>query len=362
MTQKAETKPASSQNPDENIEREKAFYFQWHILERCNLRCQHCYQSAYQGENMDLEALLGIAGQMEAALKQWQYTGRVSLTGGEPLLAPATVFGLLDFFTRSQHFEWLGILTNGTLIDEGMARRLSHYTKLREVQVSLDGSTPEGHDSVRGAGSFAKAVRGIKHLQDADVKTSVMFTLTRQNADSALEMIDLALALGVDAVTVERATPTGPQCDAGDLLDPRQLRGIYTAIAQRKKELAGTTSLRIRTSRPLWCLVDPELGGFCPAGLSCLAILHDGTVLPCRRLEVPIGNIVRDGLYRIWYTSKVLWQLRNKKDLAGECNGCQWIAKCGGCRAIAYAFTGDPMGNDPQCWKNESLAEEGSQA
>jgi len=308
---------------------------------------------------MGLDALHGIAKQMETALTQWQYVGRVSLTGGEPLLVPATVFGLLDFFTKSPHFEWLGILTNGTRVDQDMARRLSQYTKLREVQVSLDGSTPDAHDAVRGPGSFDQTVRGIRHLQQSGVKTAIMFTLTRQNAGSAVGMIDLALGLGVNAVTVERATPTGPHCDAGDLIEPRHLRDVYTAIAQRKKELPGEASLRIRTSRPLWCLVDPQMGGFCPAGLSCLAILHDGTVLPCRRLEIPIGNIVRDGLYRIWYTSDVLWKLRDKKELAKGCNGCQWLANCGGCRAIAHALTGDFMGSDPQCWKNEPQAEGG---
>ena len=121
--------------------------------------------------------------------------------------------------------------------------------------------------------------------------------------------------------------------------------------------MAGKSPLRIRTSRPLWCLIDPEMGGFCPAGLSCLAILHDGTVLPCRRLEIPIGNIVRDGLYRIWYTSDVLWRLRDKKGLAKGCNGCQWLSNCGGCRAIAHALTGDFMGSDPQCWKSEREGE-----
>ena len=101
---------------------------------------------------------------------------------------------------------------------------------------------------------------------------------------------------------------------------------------------------------PLDTTCNSKIGGFCPVGFTSLTILHDGTVLPCRRLEIPIGNILKEGLFKIWYDSDVLWRIRDKSNLQGKCDNCSNVDRCGGCRAIAYETTGDYMGEDIQCW------------
>jgi hypothetical protein len=62
------------------------------------------------------------------------------------------------------------VLTNGTLIDEGMADGLAALARRAsyslEVRVSLDDTDPETNDRVRGAGSFSKAVAAIVRLND----------------------------------------------------------------------------------------------------------------------------------------------------------------------------------------------------
>lgn len=96
------------------------------------------------------------------------------------------------------------------------------------------------------------------------------------------------------------------------------------------------------------------LGG-CAAGVSGLTILADGTVVPCRRLEIPIGNVRRDSLRELWVTSKVLARLRDKRKYGGRCGSCERWADCRGCRAIAWAFSrangdDDFLAEDPQCF------------
>ena len=177
-----------------------------------------------------------------------------------------------------------------------------------------------------------------------------MFTLHKENKDEAIPMLELAEKLGVDAITIERITPMNKNDIDRFYLEPDELQEIYNNIYIKKIEIEKISNLKIRVSRPLWTLIDSNLGGFCPAGLTSLAILHDGTVLPCRRLEVPIGNILEYGLFKIWYTSPVLWRLRNKNNLLGKCNNCKYLHACGGCRAIAYTVNGDYMAEDPQCW------------
>jgi len=83
--------------------------------------------------------------------------------------------------------------------------------------------------------------------------------------------------------------------------------------------------------------------------------LHDGTITPCRRLSISIGNALRDSLREVWVTSEVLMKLRDKKSYAGKCGMCHRWASCRGCRAIAYAYScsmGEDnfLSEDPQCF------------
>lgn len=332
---------------------ENEFYFQWHFVEKCNLRCIHCYQNHYNSNELPRDKIFYIAKTMENTLKKWGKIGRISLTGGEPFTNRNILVDLVEFFNNSEYFSRIGILTNGTLIDDIIAIRLNRFEKLNEIQVSIDGSDASMHDQIRGAGSFSKAIDGIQLLKRYGFYVSVMFTLHKLNQSDVLNVINLADKLKVDAMTIERVTPMSEEDIAELFIQPEELNKIYNEIYLKKKELEGRSNIKIRVSRPLWTLIDQDIGGFCPVGFTSLCILHDGTILPCRRLELPLGNIFTDGIYKIWYTSDVLWQIRNKNLLTGKCNGCTLLQNCGGCRAIAYHVNGNYLAEDPQCWKTK---------
>ncbi len=77
-----------------------------------------------------------------------------SIGGGEPFVRE-------DFMDLLDYAHEKGIVTcvstNGTMINDEIARRLDH--KLVYIQVSLDGASPESNDAIRGEGSFRKALR-----------------------------------------------------------------------------------------------------------------------------------------------------------------------------------------------------------
>ncbi len=334
---------------------QKEFYFQWHFLNSCNLRCKHCYQEDYRCQDMDFETLKKIADEIIKALIRWDMYGRISLTGGEPFLSKH-LHRLLEYLNQSERIISIDILTNGTLITESDIKKMKSYKKLHQIQISLDGGTAEIHDSVRGAGNFEKALQGIRLLKQSGVEVALMYTLQQLNKDGYNDFIDVALRENVDAITIERVTPCG-QSALQDLIPADEIRRIYTEITRRANGMSSKPV--IRRARPLWINTmcdnirsDCNIGGFCPVGFTALAILHDGTVLPCRRMEIPLGNILTDGLFKIWYSSEVLWKIRDKNNLKGKCHGCEHLSACGGCRAVAYATTGDYLEEDPQCWKN----------
>ena len=173
------------------------FYFQWHFMNACNLRCAHCYQEGYHFPNLELSDLLRIADEISFTLSKWDMYGRISLTGGEPFMSPH-LFDLLDYFERDEQTKQLDILTNGTCIDENSISRLKVYKKLRQVQISLDGATRAVHDAVRGNGVYNKVVETIHKLRKNNIEVSLMFTLMRQNMNEAVQVIDFAETHGVN--------------------------------------------------------------------------------------------------------------------------------------------------------------------
>ena len=342
------------------------FGFQWHITDRCNLRCTHCYQEDYLGANeLGLDDLKRIADEIIRTLSKWNKRGDIAITGGEPLLKKE-MFPLIHYLEASDDISSVDILSNGTLISESMVEQIQGLKKIRCVQISLDGASPESNDAVRGEGTFEKVIESIRLLRNNGVSVNIMFTLQRRNMGDIPSLIDLATDEGISSLTIERFVPIG----SGDrissqLLSPEEIKHVFEYVSKRaKQEINRDGLISIARSRPLWVLcnrnqyslnsdlsTEVAIGGICSIGLDGLCIMPDATVLACRRLPIPIGNLKRDSIEKIWFTSDLLWQIRDKHNLKGKCSSCDLIPQCSGCRAMAYALTGDYLAADPQCWQ-----------
>lgn len=341
------------------------FYFQWHITDKCNLRCPHCYQEEYDDKTeLTLPQLKKIADQIISALKKWKKKGRIAITGGEPFLKNE-LFPLMEYLEQDENIWRVGILTNGVTIDKQLVDRLKSFNKLYFIQISLDGANEKTNDFIRGNGSFKKALDAFRLLHDNEVNTRLMYTVHKMNIHDVPSLIDLAINENIKTLIIERFVPEGKGSEFKDwFLSQEELQNLFRNISNRADlEFQKGTPVTIIKYRTLWALIDPErikkkdipleidLGGMCSIGIDSMTILPDGTVLPCRRLPIPIGNLLNDSIFKIWYTSDLLWEIRNKNNLKGKCNGCELIPRCSGCRAIAYAVTGNYLAEDPQCWK-----------
>jgi MoaA/NifB/PqqE/SkfB family radical SAM enzyme len=204
---------AAAKSPDDRAVEFAAtedFYFQWHLTEKCNRRCGHCYHVSYQSSGeYSLEQLEASLDAMEEALRAWQRKGSFSLTGGEPFLRRQELFRMMDRLDLSDVVAYYDILTNGSLICDKDIRRLKGASKLRRIQLSLEGATAGENDLIRGDGDYACTLRAIDLLKDAGLEVSVMATITRRNMDSISAMVELLAAHRVDAFAVERHIPEG---------------------------------------------------------------------------------------------------------------------------------------------------------
>lgn len=328
------------------------FYFQWHITERCNKHCRHCYQNGHPMNDLPLAKLELVLDHMVEALVKWDRQGSLSFTGGEPFVRQAELFSLMDRVDRIPAFAYYDILTNGSFISGDVASALKNQRKLRRVQVSLEGSAPAINDAIRGDGSYQETLDAIREMKRCDLTVSVMTTISRLNYQDIPALIKVLNDEGVDTFAMERLIPEGRgQSLSNQLLTPEELRKLYEHVYKIASQNNGT---RILMYRPLFNLAAPDdsdVGALCSVGNNALTIMPDGTVYPCRRLPIPIGNILTDGLFFIWYDSEVLWNIRNPENIKGKCYGCDYLANCRGCRAMAYFCSGDYMAEDPQCWR-----------
>ena len=327
------------------------FYFQWHITERCNKHCRHCYQNGHLMEELPLPKLGLVLDRMEEALVKWDRQGSLSFTGGEPFIRRTELFTLMDRVDQILSFTYYDILTNGSLLTDDVIESFKKQKKLRRVQVSLEGSTPEINDSIRGEGSYTETLDAIRRMKGQDITVGVMTTLSQFNQHDIPKLINLMNSEGVDTFALERLIPEGNGKGLSDqLLSPQEIKKVYENIYDMKNNLNHT---HILMYRPLFTLVapdDPDVGALCSVGNNALTIMPDGTVFPCRRLPIAIGNILEDGLFKIWYDSEVLWKIRNPENIQGKCKTCSYLSNCRGCRAMAYYCSGDYLAEDPSCW------------
>jgi radical SAM protein with 4Fe4S-binding SPASM domain len=251
------------------------------------------------------------------------------------------------------------------MIDDARARRIAD-NGIARVSVSLDGATADVHDGMRKIpGAFDAAIWGISHLRNHCMPFQINVTVTKQNAGQLEQVYDLAKSLGAVAIHIFMLVPVGCGVTLArtNMLSPQRyediMRNICTLEAKGQiqiKVTCGPHYERIRRelridgtgANPKSEIRNPKSKG-CLAGLSVLFVSHRGDVYPCGYLPVNCGNVLEKPLVRIWDESEDLARMRDVGSLEGKCGGCGYRHVCGGCRARAFAATGNYMAEEPFC-------------
>lgn len=313
------------------------YLVQIHLSESCNLRCKHCYQdSSGKSPLLTLDDIKDILKQAREVATQRGFDElAVNLTGGEPLLIP----NIKEYIeVVLENADRMLLLTNGTLLDEDMVGYLKAKTNIR-VQVSLDG-TKEVHDEIRGKGSFDKAIKGIRLLSKAEIPCSVACTIHADNYEMVADIIKVADESGADRIWFDRYVP----CGNARPLSTEQFIMAMTLLAGER----GRHKIEVGYNRALQFLFDSVSAYKCSALSKAVTVLPDKTVLPCRRMPIPIGNLKSESLAEIYEkNTSLLEMLDNPPKL---CNGCSLANRCnGGLRCLSFATCG-LEGKDPNCF------------
>ena len=327
----------------------------WESTIRCNLSCAHCRRvEGDQAAGSDLstaEAMrlidqLAEVGQVQGVMPILVFSGGEPLCRGDifKLIAYAGAKGLV-----------CALATNGTLVDNGIAEKIKSSGVVR-VSVSLDGASDQVHNKLRRLeGSFEAALGGIACLRQCGVPFQINITLTRHNVHQLDELFALAETLGAAAVHLFMLVPVGcgEEFSDDDMLSADEYEQLLVRIAH--KEQASRLEVKVTCGPHYERVIREEKSGpkhpskGCLAGLGVLFVGHSGEVFPCGYLPIHCGSILKTPLAEIWAGSADLARMRDTRQLKGKCGVCGYRAVCGGCRARAFAATGDYMEAEPMC-------------
>lgn len=331
---------------------------QWHITERCNWHCKHCYQEDSIKEELNTEQLFDVLEQYVFMIKQYNlpdYCARLNITGGEPFVRK----DFFEFAERIGHysnmFQW-GMLSNGSFLTKEVIDKLKSFN-ISHYQVSMEGME-ESNDKIRGKGSFKKVINALKMLVDAGIQAEVSLTLTKENVKEVPALVELLDSLGVNRLGTRRLIPygRGSALSAG-LLEPEELRGYYCSVMEINKRLrrknsklyitigceSGIFNEQITLKQKHYCgIVDGRI----------IIVMSNGDVLPCRRLPIVVGNVLKQDLFEIYYCCNKLWELRNLNNAHPFCQKCTNFHQCfGGAKCVTYCYSNKLFIPDLQCWR-----------
>lgn len=344
-----------------NLFHPESFTLQWHITERCNWRCQHCYQENYETPEMNLEQMEKFLVQFVVLVKKWNLPkNRVTmhLTGGEPFIRNDFLSFLEIVNKYSDSFRWT-ILSNGSLLTESIAHKLKELG-IMNYQLSLEGMK-KTNDEIRGHGSYQKIIHAIKILAQAKIPIRISLTLSKQNYKEIRELALQLAPLGVSRLATRRITPFGLKDNQMQkfVLEPQELRNVYQEIEKINIELKEEKYALKISGGCENAVFNDEISssslmsyGICAINEGrVLTIMPNGDILICRRLPIKIGNALEKSLGEIYY-SPIYENFRGKNaDAPLECYACPNMKSClGGAKCVTYVLTEKTV-PDVQCWK-----------
>ncbi len=358
---------------------EKPLLVFWETTKACKLACKHCRAEAIENplpgelgteEGLDLIDQVAEFGAPHPILV---------FTGGD-ILMRTDIWELLAYASSKGIRVAVAPSVTPLLTPKTLDKFLEAGVKA--ISISLDSAVPEVHDSIRGIrGVWRRTVEMLAEAIDRNMRVQVNTVVMRDTVEYLPETLKLLLELGVGVWEVFYFVPTGRGAFSLDLT-PQEYEDVshFLYDASRYGILVRTTEgpmfrrvvverlraenegLPVKTGPLYLRLMEKtikllgEPRGKARAhtagtrdGKGVIFVAYNGSVRPSGFLPLPVGNVRTARLREIYRNSSILRGLRDSSILKGRCRVCEYRDLCGGSRARAYAYTGDPFAEDPAC-------------
>lgn len=273
-------------------------FIAWQLNSACNLGCLHCCEEAGHSmpDEMTKEQALDFCKQIAELNIPY-----MAISGGEPMLCPH-IFDVCEFI-RNNNIS-LKIETNGEFIDEQVARKLAQL-KLRSVQISLDGATPQSHERLRVEGDWEKAIMACKYLVKYSVNTEVVFVPTKFNIHDIGDIIDLAYSMGIYGVYTGKIMRIGRAAKNWDILCPSDEEYDVFFDVLQEKTAAYEGKMKVYYY-PYDVIEELKYRLECPS--ASLLVVPNGKVKLIGPLPFICGDLKKQNLNQIWDKYKKAWR------------------------------------------------------
>jgi radical SAM protein with 4Fe4S-binding SPASM domain len=285
----------------------------------------------------------------------------VILTGGDPL-ERADLFELVDYAREVGLRVSVSPSATPRLTPEVVERLAA--AGIDAISLSIDGSTPERHDALRGvAGCFARTLTAAHATTSTPLQVQGNTLVCAETLDDLPAIHALVCELGLARwslfflVTVGRGAVLEP-VDSGQA--ERLLQWLASLQRGGGAPVVTTTEapqfrrvLIEQGRRSLGLSKDSTRHGQAGHGVrdgnGVMFISHVGDISPSGFLPIAAGNVRLDDLVDTYRHAPLFAALRRADSFGGRCGRCEYREICGGSRARAWSATGDVLAEDPLC-------------
>jgi SynChlorMet cassette radical SAM/SPASM protein ScmF len=286
----------------------------------------------------------------------------VKWTGGEPTIHPE----LPRLLQIQRKHELRGIMeTNGIEVTRALAGTMQE-SGVDFISVSLDASTPELHDFVRGVrGAYEGALRGVRHLVEAGYRPQLIMSLMRENIADVDNLFDLAEKLGAGSVKLNIIQPSSRGAAIHEQDDAVSVGEILDLYHRVREDHQTRYPFKIHVDiplglRPIGQLLHSDCG-VCGIKTS-LGLLAGGEYALCgvgsMESELVFGRVGVDALAEVWQRNGVLQTVRTgiPDQFEGICGRCIMAPACqGSCVAQNYMRSRSILGAHWLCAAAERM-------
>lgn len=333
----------------------------WEMTQACALACRHCRMEAIPSPD-PLELTFAEGVEFLRQIPQFgEPLPHLILTGGDPLARP-DLFELIDEARRLGIGVSITPAATPALTRDVLARLKEH--SVEGLGLSLDGSTREHHDSIRGVpGTFDRTMQAMRWAQELDMPVQINTLVAQETIGGVPALYALLKPMGIARwslfylISVGRGKvlqPVSPE-DAEALM--AWAYGIskdapfvvatteapsYRRVALTQMRGEGMTGEQIKRS--------PAARGFgIRDGHGIVFVSNVGDICPAGFLPLAAGNVRKDRLVDVYRAAPLFRSLHDPAHFGDRCGVCEFHALCGGSRARAFAATGNPLASDPLC-------------
>jgi radical SAM protein len=334
----------------------------WEATQSCTLACIHCRAAALPSRHPNELSTLEARALFNQIVAFDSRPPHLVITGGDPLRRP-DLFALIDY-GRSLGLS-ISVTPAGTAALTPQVVEQFKQAGVASLALSLDGDTPQRHDTFRGVpGSFDWTLDGARTIIAEGIPLQINSIVTAETLANLPQMYQVVKDLGITRWALFFLIATGRGSSLAEV-SPAQSEQLLNWLWEINR--APETSFAIKTTEAhhyrriivqrLQHRMTEEKIFNTPAGRGfgirdgngIVFVSHQGEVYPSGFLPVSAGNVRTDSLNHIYRDSPLFNALRDPDQLTGKCGDCPLRIICGGSRARAYAATGNPLASDPLC-------------